>query len=61
MSYQKGNQLLEIIQEYKSDNSALKEQIADLKKQLDDAEARIKRLLIKYEQSVEDNNKQEEE
>ena len=61
MSYQKRNQLLEIIQEYKSDNTALKEQIKDLKKQLDDAESRIKRLLIKYEQSVEDNNKQEEE
>ena len=61
MPFQKKSQLLEVIQEYKSDNSALKEQIADLKKQLDDAEARIKRLLIKYEQSVEDNNKQEEE
>jgi len=34
-----------IIQEYKSDNTALKEQIKDLKKQLDDAESRIKRLL----------------
>ena len=33
MSYQKRNQLLEIIQEYKSDNTALKEQIKDLKKQ----------------------------
>ena len=61
MTFQKKSQLLEVIQEYKSDNAALKEQIADLKKQLDDAEARIKRLLIKYEQSVEDNNKQEEE
>ena len=61
MPFQKKSQLLEVIQEYKSDNSALKEQIIDLKKQLDDAEARIKRLLIKYEQSVEDNNKQEEE
>ena len=61
MAFQKKSQLLEVIQEYKSDNSALKEQIADWKKQLDDAEARIKRLLIKYEQSVEDNNKQEEE
>ena len=61
MPFQKKSQLLEVIQEYKSDNSALKEQITDLKKQLDDAEARIKRLLIKYEQSVEDNNKQEEE
>ncbi len=61
MAFQKKSQLLEVIQEYKSDNAALKEQITDLKKQLDDAEARIKRLLIKYEQSVEDNNKQEEE
>ena len=61
MTYQKRNQLLEIIQEYKSDNTALKEQIKDLKKQLDDAESRIKRLLIKYEHSVQDNNKQEEE
>ena len=61
MSYQKRTQLLDIISEYKSDNLALKSQITDLKKQLDDAEARIKRLLIKYEQSVEDNNKQEEE
>ena len=61
MTFQKKSQLLEVIQEYKSDNTALKEQITDLKKQLDDAEARIKRLLIKYEQSVEDNNKQEEE
>ena len=60
MPFQKKSQLLEVIQEYKSDNSALKEQIADLKKQLDDAEARIKRLLIKYEQSVEDNNNKEE-
>ena len=50
MSYQKRNQLLEIIQEYKSDNIALKEQIKDLKKQLDDAESRIKRLLIRFEQ-----------
>ena len=50
MSYQKRNQLLEIIQEYKSDNVALKEQIKDLKKQLDDAESRIKRLLIRFEQ-----------
>ena len=60
MPFQKKSQLLEVIQEYKSDNSALKEQIADLKKQLDDAEARIKRLLIKYEQSVEDSKKEEE-
>jgi|TARA_R110000822_G_C15183782_1_gene480638 hypothetical protein len=50
MSYQKRNQLLEIIQEYKSDNTALKGQITDLKKQLDDAESRIKRLLIRFEQ-----------
>ena len=50
MSYQKRNQLLEIIQEYKSDNTALKEQIKDLKKQLDDAESRIKSLLIRFEQ-----------
>ena len=50
MSYQKRNQLLEIIREYKSDNTALKEQIKDLKKQLDDAESRIKRLLIRFEQ-----------
>ena len=50
MSYQKRNQLLEIIQEYKSDNTALKEQIKDLKKQLDDAESRIKRLLLRFEQ-----------
>ena len=33
MSYQKRNQLLEIIQEYKSDTTALKTQIDDLKKQ----------------------------
>ena len=59
MSYQKRTQLLDIISEYKSDNLALKSQITDLKKQLDDAEARIKRLLIKYEQSVEDSNKEE--
>ena len=55
MSYQKRNQLLEIIQEYKSDNTALKEQIKDLKKQLDDAESRIKRLLIRFEQFESDN------
>ena len=61
MSYQKRNQLLEIIQEYKSDNTALKEQIKDLKKQLTDAEARIKRLLIRLEQFEQDNIKQEEE
>ena len=58
MSYQKRNQLLEIIQEYKSDNVALKKQIEDLKKQLDDAESRIKRLLIRFEQfEYEDNKK----
>ena len=61
MSYQKRNQLLEVIQEYKSDNSALKEQITELQKQLSSAESRIKQLLIKYEHSVQDNNKQEEE
>ena len=55
MSYQKRNQLLEIIQEYKSDNTAIKEQIKDLKKQLDDAESRIKRLLIRFEQFEYDN------
>ena len=61
MSYQKRNQLLEVIQEYKSDTAALKKQIEDLQKQLIDAESRIKQLLIKYEHSVQDNNKQEEE
>ena len=61
MTFQKKSQLLEVIQEYKSDNAALKEQITELQKQLSSAEARIKQLLIKYEQSVEDNNKQEEE
>ena len=55
MTYQKRNQLLEIIQEYKSDNAALKKQIEDLKKQLDDAESRIKRLLIRFEQFEYDN------
>ena len=55
MSYQKRNQLLEIIQEYKSDNTALKKQIEDLKKQLNDAESRIKRLLIRFEQFEYDN------
>ena len=55
MSYQKRNQLLEVIQEYKSDNTALKGQITDLKKQLDDAESRIKRLLIRFEQFEHDN------
>jgi len=57
MSYQKRNQLLEIIQEYKSDNVALKKQIEDLKKQLDDAESRIKRLLIRFEQFEYEDNK----
>jgi septal ring factor EnvC (AmiA/AmiB activator) len=60
MSYQKRNQLLEVIQEYKSDNSALKEQITELQKQLSSAESRIKQLLIKYEHSIKDNTKQEE-
>ena len=55
MSYQKRSQLLDIVSEYKSDNTALKEQIKDLKKQLDDAEARIKRLLIRFEQFEYDN------
>ena len=55
MSYQQRNQLLEIIQEYKSDNAALKKQLEDTKKQLDDAEARIKRLLIRFEQFEYDN------
>ena len=55
MIYQKRNQLLEIIQEYKSDNAALKKQLEDMKKQLDDAEARIKRLLIRFEQFEYDN------
>ena len=49
MTFQKKSQLLEVIQEYKSDNSALKEQITDLQKQLSSAESRIKQLLIKYE------------
>ncbi len=60
MSYQKRNQLLEVIQEYKFDNAALKKQIEDLQKQLIEAESRIKQLLIKYEHSVKDNIKQEE-
>ena len=59
MIYQKRNQLLEIIQEYKSDNTALKKQIEDLKKQLDDAESRIKRLLIRFEQFEYEDNKDE--
>ena len=57
MSYQKRTQLLDIISEYKSDNLALKSQITDLKKQLDDAEARIKRLLIRLEQFEDYNHK----
>ncbi len=61
MSYQKRNQLLEVIQEYKSDNAALKEQITELQKQLSSAESRIKQLLIKYEHSVHDNINKEEE
>ena len=60
MAFQKKSQLLEVIQEYKSDNSALKKQIEDLHKQLTDAESRIKQLLIKYEHSIKDNTKQEE-
>jgi uncharacterized protein YeeX (DUF496 family) len=60
MQYQKRHQLLEIISEYKSDNTALKRQIDDLKKQLDDAQSRIKRLLIRCEQFAEDNNTTEE-
>jgi uncharacterized protein involved in exopolysaccharide biosynthesis len=55
MTFQKKSQLLEVIQEYKSDNAALKKQIEDMKKQLDDAEARIKRLLIRFEQFEYDN------
>jgi polyhydroxyalkanoate synthesis regulator phasin len=58
MTFQKKSQLLEIIQEYKSDNAALKVQIDDLKKQIDDAEARIKRLLIRCEQFTNDNTKE---
>ena len=60
MTFQKKSQLLEVIQEYKSDNSALKEQIIDLQKQLSNAESRIKQLLIKYEHSVHDNINKEE-
>ena len=60
MTFQKKSQLLEVIQEYKSENAALKEQIIELQKQLSSAESRIKQLLIKYEHSVQDNNKQEE-
>ena len=58
MSYQKRTRLLDIISEYKSDNLALKSQITDLKKQLEDAEARIKRLLIRLEQFEQDNHKE---
>jgi|TARA_B100001971_G_scaffold52736_1_gene47854 hypothetical protein len=58
MTFQKKSQLLEVIQEYKSDNAALKVQIDDLKKQIDDAEARIKRLLIRCEQFTNDNTKE---
>tara|TARA_R100000995_G_scaffold75129_1_gene44400 strand:+ start:359 stop:544 length:186 start_codon:yes stop_codon:yes gene_type:complete len=61
MTFQKKSQLLEVIQEYKSDNAALKEQIVDLQKQLSSAESRIKQLLIKYEHSVHDNINKEEE
>ncbi len=59
MTFQKKSQLLEVIQEYKSDNAALKEQITELQKQLSNAESRIKQLLIKYEHSIKDNTKQE--
>ncbi len=58
MTFQKKSQLLEVIQEYKSDNAALKVQIDDLEKQIDDAEARIKRLLIRCEQFTNDNTKE---
>ena len=61
MAFQKKSQLLEVIQEYKSDNAALKEQITDLQKQLSSAESRIKQLLLKYEHSVHDNINKEEE
>ena len=61
MTFQKKSQLLEVIQEYKSDNAALKEQITDLQKQLSSAESRIKQLLIKYEHSVQDNINNKEE
>ena len=60
MPFQKKSQLLEVIQEYKSDNSALKGQITELQKQLSSAESRIKQLLIKYEHSVHDNINKEE-
>ena len=58
MTYQNRSQLRDIISEYKSDNLALKSQIIDLKKQLEDAEARIKRLLIRLEQFEDDNHKE---
>jgi len=61
MTYQNRSQLRDIITEYKSDNIALKEQISDLKKQLTDAESRIKRLLIRLEQFEEDQHKQKQE
>ena len=61
MTFQKKSQLLEVIQEYKSDNTALKEQITELQKQLSSAESRIKQLLIKYEHLVHDNINKEEE
>jgi len=57
MTYQNRSQLRDIISEYKSDNLALISQILDLKKQLEDAEARIKRLLIRLEQFEQDNHK----
>ena len=60
MTFQKKSQLLEVIQEYKSDNAALKKQIENLQKQLTDAESRIKQLLIKYEHSIKDKTKHEE-
>ena len=43
-----------------SDKFALTKQIDDLKRQLNEAESRIKRLLIRCEQFAEDNNKTEE-
>ncbi len=61
MTYQNRSQLRDIISEYKSDNLALKSQIIDLKKQLEDAEARIKRLLIRLEQFEQDNHKETED
>jgi len=61
MTYQNRSQLRDIISEYKSDNIALKEQISDLKKQLTDAESRIKRLLIRLEQFEEDQHNKKQE